>query len=95
MPVRSTARTWRRFRRDDCYAIEAQLASGGEARCPGCGGPLTQRHGTRLAAVLPRGVRGFDVDCRPCRRFHAFVQHSPQSLYVLRIQRLAAAVMRA
>ncbi len=95
MPVRSAVRTWRRFARRDRQSIEAQLASRGLARCPICGDPLVERSGTRLVAVLPTGVRGLDLDCRGCRRFHPRVQHTARSLYVLRLQRLAAAVLRA
>ncbi len=95
MPVRSPARTWRRFGRLDRVRIEEQLATGRLARCPCCGGVLVERRSTRLAAILPRGARGLDLDCRGCRRFHARVQHTPRSLYLLRIQRLAAAVLRA
>ncbi len=94
MPRRS-ARTWRRFGRPDRRRIEEQLAAWGEARCPCCGATLFERPNTRLAAVLPGGARGLDLDCRGCRRFHARVQHTARSLYVLRLQRLAAAVLRA
>ncbi len=95
MPVRSTGRTWRRFGRPDRERIEQQLATLGEARCPCCGGALVERPNTRLAAVLPGGARGLDLDCRGCRRFHARVQHTARSLYLLRLHRLAAAVLRA
>lgn len=95
MPARSTVRTWRRFGRQARERIELELAIRGEAHCPGCSGALAERPSTRLAAVLPSGARGLDLECRPCRRFHARVQHTPSSLYVLRLQRLAAAVLRA
>src|SRR5512140_2360934 len=90
MPVRPAIRTWRRFSRQDRDRVEIQLARFGSARCPGCGAALVERATTRLAAVLPRAARGFDLDCRGCRRFHARIRHTPQSLYVLRLQRLAA-----
>ncbi len=95
MPVRSVARTWRRFGRLDRVRIEEQLVAYGEARCPCCGGVLAERPNTRLAVILPGGARGSDLDCRACRRFHARVQHTARSLYLLRLQRLAAAVLRA
>ena len=95
MPVRPAARGWRRFRPPERERIERQLALRGEARCPRCGGVLVERPNTRLAAVLPTGARGLDLDCRGCRRFHARVRHTPRSLYLLRLQRLAAAVLRA
>ncbi len=95
MPARPATRTWRRFGRPDRQQIEEQLATHGAARCPCCGGLLLERPNTRLAAILPGGARGLDLDCRTCRRFHARVQHTPRSLYLLRLQRLAAAVLRA
>ena len=95
MPVRPAVRTWRRFGPLERARIERQLALQGEARCPYCGGALLERTNTRLAAVLPTGAGGLDLDCRGCRRFHALVQHTPRSLYLLRLQRLAAAVLRA
>ncbi len=95
MPVRSAARTWRRFGRPDRVRIEEQLATHGVARCPCCGAALAERPTTRLAAVLPGDARGLDLECRACRRFHARVQHTARSLYLLRLQRLAAAVLRA
>jgi len=95
MPVGSAARSWRRFRRPDRERIERQLALRGVARCPCCGGVLVERPETRLAAVLPTGAGGLDLDCRGCRRFHARVRHTTRSLYLLRLQRLAAAVLRA
>lgn len=95
MPVRSAARTWRRFPRPEREIIELQLVHRGQARCPSCGAALLERPNTRLSAVLPCGARGLDLDCRGCRRFYPRVQHTARSLYVLRLQRLAAAVLRA
>ncbi len=94
MPARSVARTWRQFARRERETIELQLAHQGEARCPCCGAALVERPNTRLAVLLPTGAQGVDLDCRCCRRFHPRVQHTPRSLYVLRLQRLAAAVLR-
>ncbi|HET9985422.1 MAG TPA: hypothetical protein VFQ38_17605 [Longimicrobiales bacterium] len=95
MPTHTAGRTWRRFDRRDGDHIERQIAARGEARCPHCGMHLVVRANTRLAAVLPRGARGVDLDCRGCRRFHSRIRHTPRSRYILRIQRLAAAVLRA
>lgn len=95
MAVRSASRTWRRFNRQDRDRIELELARSGSARCPCCGAALVEQGSTRLAAVLPSGAQGSDVECRGCRRFHARIRHTPRSLYVLRLQRLAAAVLRA
>ncbi len=95
MPVRSTTRTWRRFNRQERDHIEQQLARQLAALCPCCGAALVEQTTPRLAVVLPRGARGTDLECRGCRRFHARVRHTAHSLYVLRLQRLAAAVLRA
>lgn len=95
MATRSAVRTWRRFNRQDRDRIEAQLARYGCAHCPGCGASLVEQATTRLIAVLPRGARGYDLDCRGCRRFFSRIRHTPQSIYVVRLQRLAAAVLRA
>lgn len=89
------ARTWRRFPPPESRRIEAELALRGEAYCPGCGRVLVEHPRTRLAALLPSGARGADLDSRRCRRFHARVQHTPGSLRVVRLRRLAAAVLRA
>ncbi len=95
MPVRSVSRTWRRFNRQDRERIEMQLYRHGSARCPSCGAALVEQATTRLAAILPRGARGTDLECRTCRRFHPRVRHTPHSLYIMWLQRLAAAVLRA
>ncbi len=94
MPQRSV-RTWRRFRGAESGLIEFQLARFGRAHCPLCGRALAARPHTRLAAQLPSGADGVDLECRPCRCFHARVLHTPASLHVLRLRRLAAAVLRA
>jgi ribosomal protein S27AE len=95
MRPRLHSRTWTRFGRRDRYLIEAQLLQGPESFCPRCGATLEARPGTRLSAVLPGAVSGFDLDCRDCRQFHPRLSHSPRSLYLLRLRRLAAAVSRS
>ena len=88
-------KAWRAFDPRDRAAIAAQLDASGDAECPRCGNRLEAQPGTRFAAVLPRGARGIDLDCRSCRRFHARVALSERSLYHLRIRRLAHAILRA
>ncbi|HEX7048946.1 MAG TPA: hypothetical protein VF188_01940 [Longimicrobiales bacterium] len=90
-------RTWRQFSRRDRGAIHAQLLEGPGrgVRCPRCGRPLAAQPGTRFAAILPGDVAGFDLDCRACHQFHPCIRHTPRSLYLLRLHRLAAAVRRA
>lgn len=89
------SRTWRRFSLRDRNAIRARLLNGQNPGCPQCGGPLEAQPTTRLAAVLPPGASGYDLECRTCRRFHPTIRHTPESLYFLRLRRLAAAVLRA
>jgi hypothetical protein len=50
---------------------------------------------SRMLAVYPVGVKGIDLECRNCHRFHPRVQHTPESLYYTRIQKLASAILRA
>ncbi len=95
MALRPAAWTWRRFDRPERLSIEAELAAVGTAHCPRCGYLLMAHAPTRLGASLPTAALGRDLDCRGCRRFHARVRHTPGSLYVVRLRRLAAAVRRA
>ena len=89
------SRTWRQFSPRERRSIQQRLTRGLELSCPHCGGPLEAQPSTRLAAVLPTGASGFDLDCRTCRRFDPHVRHSPASLYMMRMRRLAAAILRA
>lgn len=89
------SRTWRQFGPRDRSSIRLQLRRGLHLDCPHCGGPLEAQPTTRLAAILPPGASGFDLDCRACRRFHPRIRHTAESLYFLRLRRLAAAVLRA
>ncbi len=95
MPLHPGVRTWRRYVRPERQRIEAELVARAMAHCPRCGQTLVARSPTRLGALLPTGAQGQDLDCRGCRRFHARVLHTPGSLYLLRLRRLAAAVLRA
>lgn len=95
MRPRMRSRTWRQYTPRDRDAIEGQLARGTGCWCPRCGHRLAVRPTSRLTAVLPGEVGGYDLDCRSCRQFHPRIQHTGRSLYLLRLQRLAAAVLRA
>lgn len=95
MRPRLHGRTWIRFGRRDRCLIEAQLLQGPGSLCPRCNAPLEARPTTRLAAVMPGTIEGFDLDCRDCRQFYSRLFHSPRSLYLLRLRRLAAAVSRS
>jgi uncharacterized protein with PIN domain len=94
MRPRLHSRTWTRFGRRDRSVIEAQLRRGPGSLCPRCNAPLEARPHTRLSAVLPGGVEGFDLDCRDCHQFYSRLQHTPRSRYLLRLQRLASAIHR-
>jgi hypothetical protein len=41
---------------------------------------------------LPLDARGYDLDCRECRRFFCVVRHTARSLRLVRMRRLVAAV---
>jgi hypothetical protein len=85
-------RTWRSFGARDGREIEHLIRAGETPCCPGCGEVLEARPTSRLARQLVLGARGFDLDCRDCRRFWCLVVHTPRSLRLLRMRRLAAAV---
>jgi hypothetical protein len=93
MPTRSKA--WRTYTRRDRDTIEAQMEKGHDPRCPLCETTLAMRDSSRMAALLPPHALGYDLECHPCRRYHSRVQLTSRSLHVLRLNRLAAAVLRA
>lgn len=95
MNRRQRTRAWRVFDQRDRLALRAQIDTGHQPFCPRCAAPLEAQPDSRLRAVLPPGARGYDLDCRRCRRFHARVTLSEESLYYLRIRRLARAILRA
>jgi hypothetical protein len=88
-------RDWRAYDPRSAREIERRISLGAAPHCPSCGDALGVRRRTRLAAVLPGVIDGHDLECRCCRRFHARIRHNPHSRYLLRIQKLAAAVARA
>jgi hypothetical protein len=87
--------TWRAFERRHGRWIEAQLRRGEPPCCPLCGALLEARPTTRFAHCLVLDAKGYDLDCRECRRFWCVVRHTPRSLRLLRMRRLAAAVRAA
>lgn len=91
----SGRRGWRSFDARDARRIRRDLSAGRPLYCPCCNDPLEHRGATRMSAVLPGSVNGFDLECRGCRRFCSQIRHTQESLYLLRIHRLAAAVLRA
>jgi hypothetical protein len=85
-------RAWRSFGARDGREIERWIGMGEAPRCPGCGEVLEAQPTSRLARQIVLGARGFDLDCRDCRRFWCMVVHTPRSLRLMRMRRLAAAV---
>jgi hypothetical protein len=82
MGTKMVAANWRAFPAREAKKIEARLATPEGSICPRCG--------SILEACPPRSP---DVlECRDCRRFHARSQ-APETLYVLRMQRLATAIL--
>ncbi len=87
--------TWRGFSWRDGRGIETQLSEGRCPCCPFCGDVLEARPGSRLTRSLPLDVRGYDLDCRECRRFWCVARHTARSLRLVRMRRLVAAVRAA
>jgi hypothetical protein len=85
-------RAWRSFGARDGREIERRIRMGETPCCPGCGEVLEAQPGSRLARQLVLDAYGFDLTCRDCRRFWCLVVHTPRSLRLLRMRRLAAAV---
>lgn len=83
---------WRTFDERQTRRIDAQLRASGAPCCPGCGAALETRPESRRAGALPLDAVGYDLECRPCHRFHTVVLHSERSLRFVRMRRLAAAV---
>lgn len=90
--LRQRPPAWRAFPARDGRAILLQLGDGEPPCCPWCRHVLEARPETRLASALVLDARGYDLDCRGCRRFLTVVRHTPRSLRLVRMRRLAAAV---
>ena len=95
MRAKVLAQTWRTYPPRERKMIETQLQDPNGCCCPRCGTMLEARPKSRMLAVYPVGVSGIDLECRNCHRFHPRVQHTDESLYYTRIQRLASAILRA
>lgn len=86
---------WRTFDGRNASRINQALNAGRHPCCPYCGDCLEARPQTRLARFLPLDARGYDLDCRGCRRFHSVVRHTVRSIRLIRMRRLVAAVRAA
>jgi hypothetical protein len=92
---RRLALTWRVFAPEAGAEIRRQLRAGGRPRCPCCAELLEAQPDSRLCSELPLDARGYDLNCRGCRRFFCVVQHSRRSLRLVRMRRFVAAVRAA
>ena len=95
MRAKALTQAWRTYPPRERKMIEARLQEPDGCCCPRCGAMLEARPTSRMLAVYPAGVSGIDLECRQCRRFHPRVQHTPESLYYTRIQRLASSILRS
>jgi hypothetical protein len=89
---RRIAHTWRVFAPEAEFRIRGQLRSGRPPRCPDCRDLLEAQPDSRLCHELPLDARGYDLNCRGCRRFLCVVRHTRRSLRLVRMRRFAAAV---
>ena len=81
MRSKSVAHAWRPFSARERKYIEHHMADADGSRCPRCDEILEARPNR---AVL---------ECRGCQRFHARSNQTPELMYVMRIQRLASAIL--
>lgn len=93
--LRSPRRSWRVFSARLGRDVQSQIARRLAPRCPCCGDVLEAQPRSRLDRKLPLGARGYDLDCRDCRRFWLVVEHTPRSIRLLRMKRFVAAVRAA
>jgi hypothetical protein len=85
MPSQSIARDWRAFPARERKQIESRMARPDGSRCPRCGDILEAR---------PSGAAPI-LECRDCKRYLLRAQQTPELMYLLRIQRLATAILSA
>jgi hypothetical protein len=86
---------WRSYDRESGRLIEHRLRTGRAPDCPLCRKPLEARPSSRYGRCIVLDARGYDLDCRDCRRFWCVVRHTPRSIRLQRMRRLAAAVLAA
>lgn len=87
-----TVGSWRPFTARDRKRIEAHLHAPDGSRCPQCG--------DILEAPVRIGSLCGDLECHDCKRYYSrnveveVPRVSPEAIYLLRLQRLATAVIR-
>jgi hypothetical protein len=94
VPLRSGT-LWKCFSAREQFLIEAAMRNLQTPSCMRCTSLLTLRPASRLEGMLPPGASAFDLECRPCRRFHAVVEQDEESVNGERLRRLAMAVLGA
>lgn len=92
---RNARRSWRLFAARLGREVESQIARRSTPHCPCCGEVLEAQPRSRLDRHLPLDARGYDLDCRDCRRFWLVVRHTPRSIRLVRMRRFVAAVRAA
>ena len=83
MTTKSIATNWRAYTARERKRIEARLNREDGSRCPRCDDFLEARPDVPV------------LQCRECRRFHTRVEPVAEYLYILRMQRLATAILQA
>lgn len=83
MRSKSVAHAWTPFSARERKFIENHLTREDGSRCPRC------------AEILEARPHRDVLECRICQRFHARKQDTPGLMYVMRIQRLATAILSA
>ena len=82
MRSKSVAHAWRPFSARERKHIEHHLHDADGSRCPRC---------TEILEAHPMQPV---LECRSCQRFHTRTpQQTPELLYLMRIQRLASAIL--
>lgn len=88
MPTKTAGRPWRAFTLRERQTIEARLHAPDGSCCPRCGDILEAR-------PLTRSSLASDLECRECRRyFSRNVRTTPETIYLVGIQKLATAILR-
>lgn len=87
--------SWRVYSDRDGRKIERTVRAGDKPRCPGCEAELRAESGSRLRPTLILDATAYDLTCRGCHRFWCIVRQTKRSLRLIRMRRLAAAVLAA
>src|SRR5262245_21605501 len=88
----SGRQTWRMYTARDGKKIERFTNRGLAPPCPCCGGALETEADALLTPLVILDATACDLVCRTCKRFWCLVRHTPRSMQLMRMRRLAAAV---